>query len=366
MQFSITRENLIKPLQQVCGVLNSRPPTAVLHNLLLQVDNNRLILTGTDLEVELSTQSSLKSADQDGFCTIPGKKFLDICRSFSDNAEISVLFEDDRAIVTSGRSKFTLSTLPANEYPTLTDWHAEVDFTVQQETLSRLIDATQFSMANQDARYFLNGMKFETEGNLLRTIATDGHRLAVCTIALEQSLPNHAVIVPRKGVLELNRLLNEPDQTVRIQIGTSNIRVQFEHTVFTSKLIDGRFPDYRRVLPRNADHIIEADWATLKQAFSRAAILSSDRIHGVRLALSLNQMGITSSNAEKDVAEEVIDIQYDNDEMEISFNVSYLIDVLNALKCEKVRFRFSDSNSSCLLEDCNEASAEYVIMPMRL
>ena len=201
MQFSITRENLIKPLQQVCGVLNSRPPTAVLHNLLLQVDNNRLILTGTDLEVELSTQSSLKSADQDGFCTIPGKKFLDICRSFSDDAEISVLFEDDRAIVTSGRSKFTLSTLPANEYPTLTDWHAEVDFTVQQETLSRLIDATQFSMANQDARYFLNGMKFETEANLLRTIATDGHRLAVCTIALEQSFSILPILLVCFGLL---------------------------------------------------------------------------------------------------------------------------------------------------------------------
>ncbi|MBE2896354.1 DNA polymerase III subunit beta [Pasteurellaceae bacterium HPA106] len=366
MQFSISRENLIKPLQQVCGVLNSRPPTAVLHNLLLQIDAQRLIMTGTDLEVELSTQSPLQSASQDGFYTIPGKKFLDICRSFPDDALIDVTFEDDRAVISSGRSRFTLSTLPASDYPSLTDWQAEVDFTVAQDTLIRLIDATQFSMANQDARYFLNGMKFETEGNLLRTIATDGHRLAVCTMALEQPLPNHAVIVPRKGVLELKRLLNEPEEQVRIQIGTSNIRVQFEHTVFTSKLIDGRFPDYRRVLPRNADHIIEADWTVLKQAFTRAAILSSERMHGVRLALSPNQMAITSSNAEKDVVEEVLDIQYDNEEMEISFNVNYLLDVLNALKCDKVRFRFSDANSSCLLEDCNDSYAEYVIMPMRL
>ncbi|MDU8925286.1 DNA polymerase III subunit beta [Pasteurellaceae bacterium LIM206] len=366
MQFIVSREQLLKPLQQVCGVLSSRPNIPVLNNVLLQINDDRLTLTGTDLEVELSTQARLLAGGKGTF-TIPAKKFLDICRSFADDAEISVTFEEDRAIVRSGRTKFNLATLPAEEYPNLADWQSEVDFPLEQATLRRLIEATQFSMANQDARYFLNGMKFETEGNLLRTVATDGHRLAVCTIALEQDLQNHAVIVPRKGVLELVRLLDSNnDMPARLQIGTNNIRVQLGSVEFTSKLIDGRFPDYRRVLPRNADRILEADWDVLKQAFVRAAILSSERFRSVRLQLAQNQMTITATNPEQEEAEEIIDVSYTGEEMEVGFNVSYVLDVLNALKCSRVRMRLTDASSSCLIEDCADASAEYVIMPMRL
>ena len=221
-------------------------------------------------------------------------------------------------------------------------------------------------MANQDARYFLNGMKFETEGNLLRTVATDGHRLAVCTIPLEQDLQNHSVIVPRKGVLELFRLLEPSDHPARLQIGTNNLRIQLEGIVFTSKLIDGRFPDYRRVLPRNADRILEADWEILKQAFVRAAILSNERFRSVRLQLSENQLTITATNPEQEEAEEIIDVSYNGEAMEVGFNVSYILDVLNALKCHRVRMRLTDASSSCLIENCEDSSAEYVIMPMRL
>lgn len=366
MQFIVSRENLLKPLQQVCGVLSSRPNIPVLNNVLLQINGDRLVITGTDLEVELSTQSTLLSTDVQGNFTIPAKKFLDICRSLPENAEISVSFEEDRAIVKSGRSKFNLSTLPAEEYPNLTDWQSEVDFTIEQSTLRRLIEATQFSMANQDARYFLNGMKFETEGNLLRTVATDGHRLAVCTIALEQDLQTHSVILPRKGVLELARLLENTDLPARLQIGTNNLRIELGNIIFTSKLIDGRFPDYRRVLPRNATRILEADWDVLKQAFVRAAILSNERFRSVRLQLSENQLKITATNPEQEVAEEIIDVSYTGEEMEVGFNVSYILDVLNALKCQRVRMRLTDASSSCLIEDCEDASAEYVIMPMRL
>ncbi|SPY33787.1 DNA polymerase III subunit beta [Pasteurella canis] len=366
MQFIVSRENLLKPLQQVCGVLSSRPNIPVLNNVLLQIHTDHLVITGTDLEVELSTQTELLSSSQQGSFTIPAKKFLDICRSLPEGAEISVSFEEDRAIIKSERSKFNLSTLPAEEYPNLTDWQSEVDFTIEQSTLRRLIDATQFSMANQDARYFLNGMKFETEGNLLRTVATDGHRLAVCTIALEQDLQNHSVIVPRKGVLELARLLENTDLPARLQIGTNNLRIELGNIIFTSKLIDGRFPDYRRVLPRNATRILEADWNVLKQAFVRAAILSNERFRSVRLQLSENQLKITATNPEQEVAEEVIDVSYRGEEMEVGFNVSYILDVLNALKCNQVRMRLTDASSSCLIEDCEDASAEYVIMPMRL
>ncbi|MFZ7158000.1 DNA polymerase III subunit beta [Avibacterium gallinarum] len=366
MQFTVSRENLLKPLQQVCGVLSSRPNIPVLNNVLLHIEGQSLTITGTDLEVELSTQAQLNSAEQNGNFTIPAKKFLDICRSFPDGSDITVNFEEDRALVLCGRSKFNLATLPADEYPNLADWQAEVDFTTTQATLRRLIDATQFSMANQDARYFLNGMKFETEGNLLRTVATDGHRLAVCTIPLEQDLQLHSVIVPRKGVLELARLLESNDQPARVQIGTNNLRIDLGHIIFTSKLIDGRFPDYRRVLPRNAQRIMTGEWESLKQAFARAAILSNDKVRTVRLQLGENQLTITATNTEQEQAEEIIDINYSGEEMEVGFNVSYLLDVLNALKCKQVRMRLTDASSSCLIEDVDDNSAEYVIMPMRL
>ncbi|ANF74314.1 DNA polymerase III subunit beta [[Haemophilus] ducreyi] len=367
MQLTITREQLLKPLQQVCGVLSSRPTLPVINNILLDINGSRLSLTGTDLEIELTTQAELEQAvDFSGKFTLPAKKWLDICRSLPENSLISIQFEQDRALIRADRSKFNLATLPASDYPNLMDWKPEVDFSMEQSTLSRLIDATQFSMANQDARYFLNGMKFETEGNLLRTVATDGHRLAVCTMALSQELTTHSVIVPRKAVLELSRILSMTADPVRLEIGTNNLRISMNGVVFTSKLIDGRFPDYRRVLPRNADRILEAETEMLKRALMRAAILSNEKFHGVRLALSENMLKITANNPEQEEAEEIIDVAYQNTAMEIGFNVSYLLDVLNTLKCERVRFNLVDASSSCLIEDCENSTAEYVIMPMRL
>ncbi|MDO4697239.1 MAG: DNA polymerase III subunit beta [Pasteurellaceae bacterium] len=367
MQFSITREQLLKPLQQVCSVLSSRPTLPVINNLLLEIKDNQLFLTGTDLEVELTTQAELLSSDKaENKFTIPAKKFLDICRTLPEESVISVQFEEDRALVRADRSKFNLATLPASDYPNLMDWQPEVDFTIDQATLAHLIEATQFSMANQDARYFLNGMKFETEGNLLRTIATDGHRLAVCTMALDQELLAHSVIVPRKAVLELVRLLSHNSEAVRLEIGTNNLRVSMNGIVFTTKLIDGRFPDYRRVFPRNPERILEADAEALKRALVRAAILSNERFRGVRLALNQNLLKLTASNPEQEEAEEIIDVAYESPEMEIGFNVSYLLDVINTLKCQRLRISFVDAVSSCVIEDCDNSTAEYVIMPMRL
>lgn len=366
MQFIISRESLLKPLQQVCGVLSSRPSIPILNNVLLNIQGHTLTVTGTDLEVELSTQTPLISATKEGSYTIPAKKLLDLCRSFPDDAEITVSFEESRAIIRSGRIKFNLATLPAEEYPNLADWQVQVAFMLPQHSLHHLIEATQFSMANQDARYFLNGMKFETEGNLLRTVATDGHRLAVCTLALDEELQPHSVIVPRKGVLELLRLLNNSDTPVQLQVGTNNIRLHLGHIIFTSKLIDGRFPDYRRVLPRQATHVMESQWETLKSACARMAILSNERVKAVRLIFSENQLKITATNTEQEVAEEILDVHYQGNEMEIGFNVAYLLDVLNALKCQQVRFRFTDATSSCLIENLEDDSAEYVIMPMRI
>ncbi|AOE39634.1 DNA polymerase III subunit beta [Pantoea agglomerans] len=366
MKFIVEREQLLKPLQQVSGPLGGRPTLPILGNLLLQVTEGSLLLTGTDLEMEMVARVALTQAHEPGSTTVPARKFLDICRGLPDGAEITLALEGDRMLVRSGRSRFSLSTLPASDFPNLDDWQSEVEFTLPQATLKRLIEATQFSMAHQDVRYYLNGMMFETEGEELRTVATDGHRLAVCSMPIGQALPSHSVIVPRKGVIELLRLLDGGDTPLQVQIGGSNIRAHVGDYIFTSKLVDGRFPDYRRVLPKNPDKALEAGCDLLKQAFARAAILSNEKFRGVRLYITENQLKITANNPEQEEAEEMLDVSYNGTELEIGFNVSYVLDVLNALKCENVRLLLTDSVSSVQIEDVASPAAAYVVMPMRL
>lgn len=366
MKFIIEREKLLKPLQQVSSPLGGRPTLPILGNVLLQVSEGDLALTGTDLEMEMVVHAELTEPHEPGAITVPARKLLDICRGLPDNAEISVVLESDRVLVRSGRSRFSLTTLPAEEYPNLDDWKNEVEFSLPQSTLKRLIEATQFSMAHQDVRYYLNGMMFEVQGKELRTVATDGHRLAVCAMDLDVALPDCSVIVPRKGVLELARLLDADDTLIKVQIGSNNIRVHVGQTIFTSKLVDGRFPDYRRVLPKSPDKVLEASCEELKQAFSRAAILSNEKFRGVRLYIHDNQLKITANNPEQEEAEEILDVDYQGSELEIGFNVSYLLDVLNALKSEKVKILLTDSVSSTQIEDGENQHAAYVVMPMRL
>lgn len=366
MKFIIEREKLLKPLQQVSSPLGGRPTLPILGNLLIQVTEGNLALTGTDLEMEMVVRLDLVKSHEPGSITVPARKFLDICRGLPDGAEIMVIQENDRILVRSGRSRFSLTTLPAEDYPNLDDWQSEVEFNLPQATLKRLIEATQFSMAHQDVRYYLNGMMFETEGQELRTVSTDGHRLAVCSMPIGRELPSHSVIVPRKGVLELARLLEVSDAPLKLQIGSNNIRAHVGDIIFTSKLVDGRFPDYRRVLPKNPDKVLEAGCDELKQAFSRAAILSNEKFRGVRIYLSQNQLKITANNPEQEEAEEILDVDYQGTELEIGFNVSYILDVLNALKCERVKLLLTDSISSTQVEDSANRNAAYVVMPMRL
>lgn len=366
MKFTIEREQLLKPLQQVSGPLGGRPTLPILGNLLLQVSENILSLTGTDLEVEMVAKVTLTRPGESGSITVPARKFFDIWRGLPDGAEIKVTLEGDRLLVRSGRSRFSLSTLPAADFPNLDDWQSEVEFELPQATLKRLIEATQFSMAHQDVRYYLNGMLFETEGQELRTVATDGHRLAVCSLNIDKDLPTHSVIVPRKGVVEFMRLLDSSDESLKLQIGSNNIRAHVGDFIFTSKLVDGRFPDYRRVLPKNPDKTLTADCDKLKQAFSRAAILSNEKFRGVRLYISENQLRITANNPEQEESEEIVDVNYQSPMIEIGFNVSYILDVLNTLKCEQVNLLLTDSNASVQIEDAATNAAAYVVMPMRL
>ena len=367
MQLEISREALLRPLQLVSGALGGRPTLPILGNVLLDVSQGLLSLTGTDLEVEMIGQVYLNNESQDGRTTVPARKLLDICRGLPEGADIRLNTEGERLIIRSGRSRFNLSTLPATEYPNIEDWESVLEFDISQLELKKLIDATQFSMASQDVRYYLNGMLFESEGHGLRTVATDGHRLATCRReVVEESLPDHQVILPRKGVLELVRLLEAEDKPVRLQIGRSNLRAALDGFIFTSKLVDGRFPDWRRVIPRNSDKALIAGREDLRQAFARAAILSNEKFRGVRLNLQENLLRITANNPEQEEAEELLDVQYAAGEMEIGFNVSYVLDVLNTLKCDQIRISLSDSISSAIIEDFEHQDAQYVVMPMRI
>ena len=283
MKFSIERNHLLKPLQQVSGALGGRPTLPILGNLLLKVEDNMLSMTATDLEVELISRVALEGDFEAGSVTVPSRKFLDICRGLPDDSVITFVLEGDRVQVRSGRSRFSLSTLPANDFPNIEDWQSEVEVSLTQGELRGLIEKTQFSMANQDVRYYLNGMLFEIDGTTLRSVATDGHRMAVSQVQLGADFAQQQIIVPRKGVLELVKLLDAPEQPVTLQIGSSNVRAEVNNFVFTSKLVDGRFPDYRRVMPQTTTKTLEAECDELRQAFSRAAILSNEKFRGVRV-----------------------------------------------------------------------------------
>lgn len=367
MKFTISRENFLQPLQLVSGAVERRHTLPILSNVLIKVSENSLWLTGTDLEVELISNVTLTGECVDGEITVPAKKLFDIIRGLSDESEINFHVDGSKALIRSGRSKYSLSTLSASDYPNLEDWEGEVEFEISRADLKHLIDSTHFSMAQQDVRYYLNGMSLETEENTIRTVATDGHRLALCRLNYQAAtLPSRQVIIPRKGVMEITRLIEADDKLLKVQIGSNHIRIFSSDFIFTSKLVDGRFPDYRRVLPKDGDKIIEASKDSIKQAFTRAAILSNEKFKGVRLNLSNGELKITANNPEQEEAEEILDVDYSGGELEIGFNVAYLIDVFNALGSEKVKVSLSDSNSSALIEDAEDSSALYVIMPMRL
>ncbi len=366
MKFTIERSHLIKPLQQVSGALGGRPTLPILGNLLIKVEENVLSMTATDLEVELVSKLTLEGDFEAGSITVPSRKFLDICRGLPDDSIITFVLEGDRVQVRSGRSRFSLATLPANDFPNIEDWQSDVEVSLTQADLRTLIDKTQFSMANQDVRYYLNGMLFEIDGTTLRSVATDGHRMAVSQTQLGADFAQQQIIVPRKGVQELVKLMDAPEQPVVLQIGSSNVRAEVNNFIFTSKLVDGRFPDYRRVLPQSTNKTLVAGCDELRQAFSRAAILSNEKFRGVRVNLADTEMRITANNPEQEEAEEILDVSFDGEPIEIGFNVSYVLDVLNTLRCENVRVSMSDANASALIENADDDSAMYVVMPIRL
>jgi DNA polymerase-3 subunit beta len=365
MKLSATREQILAPLQSVIGVVERRQTMPVLSNVLLAARNNRVSVTGTDLEVELVATSEAQ-VQQPGDVTVPGRKLLDIFRALPEKTGVTIATDGERVSIKAGKSRFTLSTLPASEFPVVDEINAQQTLTLSQGDFRRLIDKTHFSMAQQDVRYYLNGLLLVTEGKTLRAVATDGHRLALCEAELESKAKNNQqVILPRKGVLELQRILGG-EGNVDLAIGTNHVRVQIGDIRFTSKLIDGRFPEYGRVIPSNPSKLVEADRDGLRQALQRTAILSNEKYRGVRINFKTDVITIQAHNPEQEEAEDQVEVSYQGDEVEIGFNVNYLLDALAAVDSEKVTLGLTDGNSSCLVRAAGTTNTKYVVMPMRL
>jgi DNA polymerase-3 subunit beta len=366
MKIIAKREAILSPLQAVIGVVERRQTMPILANVLLSAKGGRLAVTATDLEVELVATSEV-DVQRNGEVTIPGRKLLDICRALPEGVEMTLNLDGERMTVRARKSRFTLSTLPAAEFPAVEEINAQQTLKLPQKDFKRLLEKTHFSMAQQDVRYYLNGLLLETSAKSLRSVATDGHRLALCEVDLpEGGKSGQQVIVPRKGVLELQRILGNEDQVLEVAIGSNHVRVQIGDIRFTSKLIDGRFPEYGRVIPNQPPRLVTALRDDLRQALQRAAILSNEKFRGVRLVMSENTLGIVCNNNEQEEAADEIEVGYNGDPLDVGFNVTYLLDGLGAVNTDEITLSLGDANSSMLLTSEGEPGFKYVVMPMRI
>jgi len=365
MKFTISREVLLQPLIQVVGVVERRQTLPVLANFMLAARDGRLTVTGTDMEVELIS-SVPSDISQDGEITVPARKLLDIIKALPDGANIKFTIVGDKATISAGRSRFTLSTLPASEFPATDQVETLENILVSEITLKKMLDKTSFAMANQDVRYYLNGLLFDFNDQQLRAIATDGHRLAICDLETSVDITgDRQLIVPRKGVMELSRMLSDDDE-VTLAIGRNHIRLVKGDTTFTSKLIDGRFPDYKAVVPVGADKQMLVDKATFIQALQRAAILSNEKYRGVKLEAAGSTIKIVAHNPLHEEAIEEIEAELNFDHLAVGFNVTYLLDALMAIDTEQVSLELKDANSSCLVSAPDSDVNRHVVMPLKL
>lgn len=366
MKFTISREALLRPLQLVAGVVERRHTLPILSNILMVLEDGQLKMTGTDLEVELVGALSLEEPGESGQITVPARKLLDICKSLPDQSVIEFSTDGAKAQVKAGRSRFVLATLPADDFPNVEESEADLNFTMKAEDLKAQFDQTSFAMAQQDVRYYLNGMLLEVTQGVVRTVATDGHRLAMSDSTADVACDKKQVIVPRKGVIELQRLLGESDDLITVTIGSNHIRIGAGDYLFTSKLVEGKFPDYERVVPKGGDKTLCGSRQELRQVFQRTAILSNEKYRGVRLIAEGDSLQVIANNPEQEQAEETVSVDFEGERLEIGFNVTYLLDVLNALAGEQVKLTSSNPNSSALVEDFDGGSSVYVVMPMKL
>lgn len=368
MNINITKEILEHPLSQIVGVVEKRQTLPILGNVYLQLEDNVLTLVGSDLETELTTRI-MNVGGNNGNTTVSARKLFDICRSLPDDAQLSMVVEaDNKMVVTAGKSRFTLQTLSATDYPRLEETQWKQEFSLSQKLLSQLLTKTSFSMAQQDVRYFLNGLLIEIRGDDIISVATDGHRLAKTQVHVEGlGIDPVQSIIPRKAVLEIGKFLNAgSDDQVTIKLNASHILIQSGNFLFISKLIDGRFPDYGKVIPANLNKHIIVDRNKLIEILSRAAILSNEKFRGVSLSFSGNLLKVASHNPDQEYASDEMEVDYQGDDIEIGFNVNYLMEALRACESENIDLGLLDPNTSCTFHAAGSDETLYLIMPMRL
>jgi DNA polymerase-3 subunit beta len=366
MDITVNREHLLPILNKVVGVVERRQTLPILGNLLVSAEDGQVNIVGTDLEIEIRASSEAKITEG-GQVTIPARKLSDICRSLGEGTDIRFKVTGDRCVLTAERGRYVLGTLPAADFPSVETQPAQEVLTVEESTLKRLLEKTGFAMAQQDVRYYLNGLLLQVQKDVFRAVATDGHRLAAyeCACSLDLS-ESRSVIIPFKTVNELRRQLGASSSSVQVEIGERLIRFLVGRTVTTSKLVDGRYPEYERVIPTGLSKVAYANKDALKRALSRTAILSNEKYRGVRLVFEPNVLRLVAHNPEQEEAVEEMELAYVGEPTTIGFNVAYLSDLLNAVDSESVEVRFEDGNSSSLWRGKEAIAETYVVMPMRL
>ena len=364
-----TRDQLLLPLQFVSGVVEKKHTLPILAHVLLIKKANTLTFQATDIEVQITTESEV-IGEEEGAITVNAKKFQDILRSLPETSEIRLELEDKKVLIRAGKSRFTLQSLPADDFPRLAlSEETSQKITLTQKTLRQLFAETQFAMAVQDVRYYLNGLLFLIEGKSLKAVSTDGHRLAYSAITLntEEELPHQEFILPRKTVIELNRLLSDSEETLQIDLSNNQIRFRFGKVDLISKLIDGKFPDYQRVIPPSFKNTVLLNRVTFLQSLMRAAILTNEKFRGVRLLLEEGSLKIIAANSEQEEAQEELDIDYTGKPLDLGFNISYLLDVLNHIATDTFEWCLNeDAASSTLFKLPEQDRFKYVVMPMRI
>ncbi|MBZ0106588.1 MAG: DNA polymerase III subunit beta [Sulfuricella denitrificans] len=363
----INKEEFLKPLQSVAGIVERRHTLPILSNVLIQINENDIAFVATDLEIQITTRIENHSEKADAAITVSAKKLQDIVRALPENADISFVRKDSRLQLIAGKSQFNLQTLPAEDFPKLTLADELIsEISLSQTTLKQLFNQVQYAMAQQDIRYYLNGLLLVIEPGIIKVVATDGHRLSFASMEVDGINHSAEAILPRKSVIELIKLLSDMEDEVKISVGKNLVTFSFGNINLVSKVIEGKFPDYNKVIPSQYENHVLINRLTLLHAMQRASILSNEKFRGVRMVLTQNSMRVVCNNTEQEEAEEELEISYSKEPLDIGFNVTYLLDVLNNITSQEVDCSFGDANSSCLITVPGDDRFKYVVMPMRI
>jgi DNA polymerase-3 subunit beta len=366
MKFIINREEILPPLQQIVSVIEKRQTMPILANVLIAIDNGQLVLTGTDLEIQIIAKLTIDS-NESAAITVPARKFLDICRLLPNGSEIKFEQQDDKVKISSNRSRFSLSSLPADNYPEFSEANLENQFFIKASQFKKALDKTIFCMANQDVRYYLNGLLLHISNSKLKLVASDGHRLSIYEDQLEEATGIEArIILPRKGVLELTRLLDDPEAELKIEFSSNNIRIYTSNLIFSAKLVDAKYPDFSKVFQQDFFSPIQIPKFLLKEALTRVAILANEKFKGVAFDIDSGSLKMSTHNPEHDEAEEELSIDYSGDPLSIAFNAQYLLDAVSNLDSEISVLTIASNASSCFIDEPDGCAYKFIVMPMRL